>query len=369
MMTRLLSLTLAFCLLLTAQALRLNLGQLRAFLRSSVQLQHEDRRVADYVKKVALTERITERDVEELAGEGIGPRTIEALRTLIPSTVNLPNATRDPVLRTVEQTKMVGPSEAEQKRLIADARDIALNYTKRLPDFICLQVTRRYVDPSGLEVFHLADTLAARLSYFEQKENYKTVSVNGRLTDIDMEKLGGATSSGEFGSMLKQIFEPETDAEFWWERWAKLRGRVVHVFGYRVKQSRSKWHIVWQRELDYVPGYKGLIYIDKDVPVIYRVTLDAETLPPSFPIQEARTQLDYEYTDISGSEFLLPLRAEMRMREGKFLVRNNVEFRNYRKFGAEATITYDIPDELSSDAMKEESVQQATPQAKPPGKK
>ena len=89
----------------------------------------------------------------------------------------------------------------------------------------------------------------------------------------------------------------------------------------------------------------------------------------SFPIQEARTQLDYEYTDISGSEFLLPLRAEMRMREGRFLVRNNVEFRNYRKFGAEATITYDIPAELSSDAMKEESVQQATPQAKPPGKK
>ncbi|MBA3973175.1 MAG: hypothetical protein C0504_03030 [Candidatus Solibacter sp.] len=366
---RLLALTLAFCLLLTGQAMRLNLGQLRTFLRSSVQLQHDDKRVADYIKRVALSERITERDIEELAGEGIGPRTVEALRALIPATANMPSATRDTAPRTAEQPRIPGPSDAEQKRLIADARDIALNYTKRLPDFICLQVTRRYVDPSGLEVFQLADTLAARLSYFEQKENYKTVSVNGRLTDVDMDKLGGATSSGEFGSMLKQIFEPETEAEFWWERWAKLRGRVVHVFGYRVRQARSKWHIVWQRELDYVPGYRGLIYIDKDVPVIYRVTLDAETLPPSFPIQEARTQLDYEYTDISGSEFLLPLRAEMRMREGRFLVRNNVEFRNYRKFGAEATITYDIPDELSAESMKEETLPQATPRARPPGKK
>jgi hypothetical protein len=169
--------------------------------------------------------------------------------------------------------------------------------------------------------------------------------------------------------MLREVFEPGTETEFWWERWAKLRGRVVHVFGYRVRQARSKWHIVWQRELDFVPGYKGLIYIDKDVPVIYRITLDAETLPPSFPIQEAKTQLDYEYTDISGNEFLLPLRAEMRMREGRFLVRNNVEFRNYRKFGAEATITYDIPEELSGDAMKEESVQPATPQSKPATKK
>jgi len=54
----------------------------------------------------------------------------------------------------------------------------------------------------------------------------------------------------------------------------------------------------------------------------------------------------------------------MRMREGKFLVRNNVEFRNYRKFGAEATITFDVPDELSSESMKEETVKPA-PAAKP----
>jgi hypothetical protein len=293
---------------------------------------------------------------------------MEALRTLIPATSNLPNPTRDPILRKAEEPKIPGPPEAEQKRIITDAREIALSYTKKLPDFICLQVTRRYIDPSGLEVFHLADTIAARLSYFEQRENYKTVSVNGRLIDTDMQKLGGATSSGEFGSMLREIFETETKTDFWWERWAKLRGKVVHVFGYRVAKSRSKWHITWQNQLEDVPGYKGLIYIDKDVPVIYRVTLDAETLPPSFPIQEARTQLDYEYTTISGSEFLLPLRAEMRMREGKFLVRNNVEFHNYRKFGADTTITFDIPDEMSADSLKEESVKPPSVAPKPPGK-
>lgn len=368
MTMRLLSLTLAFCLLLTGQALKLNLGQLRAFLRSSVHLQHDDRKVADYVRKIQLTERLTERDIEEFAVDGIGPRTIEALRSLVPSSVNLPGPTRDPAMRMAEEPRIPGPSEAEQKRIVADAREIALGYTKKLPDFICLQVTRRYVDPSGLDMFQLADTLAARLSYFEQKENYKTVSVNGRLTDIDMDKLGGATSSGEFGSMLREIFEPGTQTEFWWERWAKLRGRVVHVYGYRVQKARSKWTIDWQRQLQYVPGYKGLIYIDKDVPVIYRITLDAESLPPSFPIQEVRSQLDYEYTDISGNEFLLPLRAEMRMREGRFLVRNNVEFRNYRKFGADTTITFDIPDELSADSLKEENVKPA-PVPKPPAKK
>src|SRR2546425_8659552 len=41
----------------------------------------------------------------------------------------------------------------------------------------------------------------------EQHEDYKVVMVNDRPTDIAHEKLGGsATSSGEFGSIMKEIF-------------------------------------------------------------------------------------------------------------------------------------------------------------------
>src|SRR5204863_9529123 len=36
-------------------------------------------------------------------------------------------------------------------------------------------------------------------------------------------------SAGEFGSMMKKIFEPETQTRFAWERWATLRGRRTHV--------------------------------------------------------------------------------------------------------------------------------------------
>jgi hypothetical protein len=237
---------------------------------------------------------------------------------------------------------MPAPSSTEQKKVIEEAREIALGYTKRLPDFICLQVTRRYYDPSGLEQFMLSDTIANRLSYFEQKEDYKLISVNGQMADTSYDRLGGATSTGEFGTMMREIFLPETETEFSWERWARLRGKIVHVYSYRVRQTKSKWRVSWQRQLEVVPGYKGLIYIDKDVPMVYRLTLEAENMPASFPIQEAKSMLDYEFSEISEKQFLLPLRAEIRMREGHFLVKNQVEFRNYRKFGAEATITFDV---------------------------
>jgi hypothetical protein len=342
---------LVFALALSAQTMRLSVGQLRSFLRSSIQLKHDDRQVANYLKKVQLTEVFSERDYAEIVAEGLGPKAAEQLKALQTASASLPKPATDPVKPPAPT--LPAPPEAQQNKIIEEAREVALGYAKSLPDFICLQVTRRYFDPSGLEYFQLADTVATRLSYFEQKEDYKVVSVNGALSNVKYDQLGGATSSGEFGTLLKEIFEPGTAATFHWERWAKLRGRIAHVYTYEVAQPRSKWHISWQRQLDIVPGYRGLIYVDREVPVVLRVTLEAIGVPASFPIQEARTMLDYDYTDISGREFLLPMRAEMRMREGKLLVKNLVEFRNYRKFGADTSITFDTPEPLPDEKTTE----------------
>ena len=44
------------------------------------------------------------------------------------------------------------------------------------------------------------------------------------------------------------------------------------------------------------------------------------------------------------------------MREGRLLIKNDVEFRQYRKFGAETTITFGVPDPLSNDQTEEQPV-------------
>ena len=68
------------------------------------------------------------------------------------------------------------PLSAEQGKIIAEAREIALDYAQQLPDFICLQFTRRYEDSLGVNDFHLHDTVATQLTYFGQKEDYKVIS-------------------------------------------------------------------------------------------------------------------------------------------------------------------------------------------------
>ena len=58
-------------------------------------------------------------------------------------------------------------------------------------------------------------------------------------------------------------------------------------------------------------------------------------------MQQARNTLDYDFTKIGDSQFLLPLRSEMRMRSDKLLTRNDTEFRMYRKFSAEASVKFE----------------------------
>ncbi|MDX2150947.1 MAG: hypothetical protein SFV54_09445 [Bryobacteraceae bacterium] len=346
-------LALAVLLLGVAAAqMKMTVEQLVGFIRSSIELKHDDRQVAAYLKKVTLSQRLDPGVVEDLQGLGAGPKTVQALNEMATATASLPAAGKTPA--PPPPPTIPPPPEAEQKRVIEEAREYALSYSKRLPDFICTQVTRRYVDPSGLEFWQRQDVVTVRLSYFEQKEDYKVIMVNNQATDVPYERLGGTTSSGEFGSMLREIFEAPTEAEFKWERWGTLRGRRMHVYSYRVRQPKSKYRIVWDRSEEIVAGYRGLVYVEKDVPIVHRVTLIAENLPTSFPVQEVGTTLDYDLTKIGDREFVLPLRAEVKSRSGRLLVRNDVEFRLYRKFGAEATITFDTPEPLPESETKEQ---------------
>lgn len=334
--------------------IKFNVDQLISFVKSSVRLKHPDAQVANYLKKVTLSEQLPAGKIEDLLASGMGPKTYDQLQTMVAATASLPppKVTTAPVEQPVAQL-IPPPTEAEQRKLVEELREYALNYDKGLPDFLCTQVTRRFYDPSGLEYWVSADTITAKLSYFQHKEEKKVLFVGNQYKDIDWDKLGGASSTGEFGDMLREIFERETQASFQWERWGTLRKKRTHVIRYQVEQSHSRWAIVHEKTMTVRPAYTGLIYADASNGMIMRVTLEALNLPASFPIQVAKNQLDYDYTEISGNTFLLPLRAEMRMREGRLLIRNDIEFRNYRKFGADTSITFDTPEPLESELVNE----------------
>ena len=236
------------------------------------------------------------------------------------------------------------PEGREQKQVLADAIEHALNHEQNLPNFICTQTTRRYEDFNGKNGWRPIDIIVERLTYFQHREDYKVMELNGVPASIPHEQLRGASSSGEFGSVLKSIFSPETETEFNWQNWFTLRGRRMHVYAYRVPVSKSNYHIkVPEQRLDLISGYHGLVFIDAQRRMVQRITLHPDGIPPSFPIQDVSLALDYGYTRIGDADFLLPLQFELRSRERNLLVKNDVEYDNYRKFTADSNITFGPP--------------------------
>ena len=260
------------------------------------------------------------------------------------------------------------PSPEEQAKLLDQMRAYSIGYAQRLPDFICLEQTFRYVDATGMQAWRLVDVLTARLSYFDQKEDYKLVSQNGHpVGDVSYASVPGAFSTGDFGTHMRELFDPANHAAFSWKRWTTLRGRLTQVFSYKVPLEHSTYTVEYRGEQTEQKGgvqrvkvgYRGLVYVDDALHTIVRIAREPLNVPPSFPIKQVEDTVDYDFVKIGDSQYFLPLVANLEMRSRNEFTRNVKEFRLYRKFSSEAEIKFDgqgLPP-LPEDKTKEQPPQ------------
>ena len=340
---------------------RLSVRQLRQAVQAGIKARLEDKKLAVHVGNVVLEERLEASVVQELAEAGAGPKTRVALAALAESSKTLAPPPDDPPLVAFPPS----PTASAQSRVLARARESALSYSARLPDFICMQVTRRWVDTTGLEFWQIRDVVAARVSYFNRQEDYRVVARNGRRVNLKPEQMPGTTSRGEFGTLLAELFEPATQTRFQWSRWTYLSGRWLHVFDFEVLKPLFSLRFE-QSKRDYGPfrevyssvlaPYTGSVFIDAENFSVRRLRRKAEGIPDSFPMQEASQDLEYgDVTLGDGRPYLLPLRAVVRSRwRGAVtaISRNEMEFRMYERYAADSANSFDLPDPLPESQSK-----------------
>jgi hypothetical protein len=236
--------------------------------------------------------------------------------------------------------------DPEQAGLLEQAREAAIRYSDSLPDFICTEVVRRSQDQQGNGRWRSTDILTVKLSYFDHKEDYKLMLIDGKPTVLDYLYAGGALSTGEFGTRLYSVFDPHSQGEFRWKGWTTLRKRRVARFSFRIARENS----IFRLQFGTIPvgpnaivvPYHGEVYVDAETHMVLRLTQQAE-IPQGFPINANESSVDYEFAPVSGKPYLLPTHAFVKTRSGKYVAENYMEFREYRKFQSEATITFDPP--------------------------
>ena len=327
-----------------AQNRGLSVEELDRFFESEAQLHHSDKEVAAFLKQTRLRERLDDAALATLDERfHPGPQTQAALRKLRDATRDLPAA--KPFAAAMPAPQKPAPSPDEQKAVLEEVQRNALAYSANLPDFVCIEKEVRWQAREAPQpAWRQVDELDKRLTYFDQKEDYKPFLHNNRpVTGRDLKSFGGAQSFGDFGSMLRQIFEPQSHAEFTWVKWDRLRNRATMVFGYRVALENSRYEILAGGDRSTTAAYHGEIQVETATRKVLRVSVIAEKIPPDFPVESASDVLDYEYQEIAGHSFLLPLDATILMSGDGMVTRNEKQFVGYNKYSADAAITYDVP--------------------------
>src|SRR5438445_5623690 len=124
----------------------MTVAELTAFIKSQIKMKGDDRVTADFLlHKVKLSQRLDDRTVEDLQGQGAGTKTVQALRKLSEESASLPAAPPAQAL-PAPPPPPPAPSPAEQAQILAAMKEYALNYTKSLPNYMCVQTTRRHID-------------------------------------------------------------------------------------------------------------------------------------------------------------------------------------------------------------------------------
>ncbi len=225
------------------------------------------------------------------------------------------------------------PSAEDQARFVDAARQVALEYTSSLPNFLCTQTIKRF---GLINRQRPRDVLTVEVGLENGRERYKLTEVNGSPTVGSPQDRWGLSSTGEFGNNLLRVFA--TKAKIRFERWTTLRGRAAAVYSYAVSGSEARyqlsyWDSASRKMRTTAAGLHGEIVIDRETYGVLRVEYIADST--GFLMRSTST-VDYDLFQIKDRMYLLPAKAVVAAR-GDI---NEIEYHSYRKFTTESQLTF-----------------------------
>ena len=228
--------------------------------------------------------------------------------------------------------------------LIRKATDAALDFTEGLPAYVCQEMMTRYQGEGKPLRWSAIDVVTMNLVYENGKEDYRDIKVNGKPRK-SLEESGGAWSTGEFGTVLIDLFSPATATDFVYQRESRVNGISAKLYDFSVDKAHSHWSVHMGSQ-GYDPPYKGSVWIDPKTGRVMRIEMQAYGFPSSFPTDHVESATDYQYIRLGDAkQYLLPVHAETLTceRGSDACSRNTIDFRNYHKYTGESSITFETP--------------------------
>lgn len=249
------------------------------------------------------------------------------------------------------QSSDVRPHAEEQAALLASAGRYAEKYMNSLPNFICMRVNQQYESNKKGEKWKQGDTLTSRLEWRDGREKRTLQLVNNKpLTEVSHRWHTPLTTEGEFGSMLQGIFADSSNAQFNWDRWEQIQNKRAARFTYTVDKAHSVLKMGDTLVGTFVVPYHGFFSIEEGTGIVLEVNVSADDLPSQLQSREISTTIAYADTSIGTDRYILPTHATVVLHTDRNVIRNEMAFEQYRKFGAESSLSFGSSDDNSAPA-------------------
>jgi hypothetical protein len=225
---------------------------------------------------------------------------------------------------------------------IVEARIEAAAFTSSLPNFTVEQLTTRYFSTGWPAHWQKIDEVTADVASVDGREEYRNIKVNGVPVNRPPEHTG-SWSTGEFSTTMEDVLSIPTNAKFHRRPGEdRIASRQAVVFDLTVTAGNSHWELASPDGRRYNAAYEGSIWIDKDTRRVLRIEQRTTGLPQDFPLSKAETVLTYAFVKIDNKPYLLPAGSETLgcARGSGACTRNVIEFKNYKKFTTESTVTF-----------------------------
>ncbi len=227
--------------------------------------------------------------------------------------------------------------------LLSKAYDIAVEFNATLPNFVCDEIVDRFESGSKPEKWKKKDKVEVEVMYVNGKEDYANPRINGKpFKGVSIEDTG-SWSRGDWGTVLIDVLSPASQAEFK-QRPAgkdsdKIAGIETLVFDLNVKKANSHWTIAYGTKIQ--PAYSGSIWVDPLSARVLRIEMQGRNLPQTYELDAVEFTVEYGWVEISGQKYLMPATASNLAcrRYTTNCTKNELVFKNYRKFATESSIS------------------------------
>ncbi len=215
----------------------------------------------------------------------------------------------------------------------------------QIPNFTCVEALERYHKDAGSKTtMKPLDTLQLEVAHIGGRELFSWLG--DRIFKEDNPSMfvgGGMIGNGIFVSHLRSLFVDDNGL-FQYRGEVDLGGRRAACYSFQIPLRMSGYEIRIVGAAGMV-GTRGLFWVDPQSLDLIRLEIHADDIPPTLPLVDAITTIDYARVRVGTADVLMPQTSDMHLIEFSGEEnRNVVEFTHCRSFNTESSISFTSAD-------------------------